>query len=50
MEREILLQRGGVSVPIYVSEPEFGAPTRLVLGVHGLGGSARDEIHTGIAE
>ena len=50
MEREILLQRGGVSVPIYVSEPEFGEPTRLVLGVHGLGGSARDEIQTGIAE
>ena len=50
MEREILLQRGGVSVPIYVSEPEYGAPTRLVLGVHGLGGSARDAIQTGIAE
>lgn len=50
MEREILLQRGGVSVPVFVSEPEFGEPTRVVLGVHGLGGSARDEIQTGIAE
>ncbi len=50
MEREILLQRGGITVPIYVSEPEFGAPTRLVLGVHGLCGSARDQIQTGIAE
>lgn len=50
MEREILLQRGGITVPVYVSEPEFGAPTRLVLGVHGLCGSARDQIQTGIAE
>ena len=50
MEKESMLQRGGVRVPIYVSEPEYGQPTRLVLGVHGLGGSARDEIQTGIAE
>ena len=50
MEREIMLQRGGITVPIYVSEPEYGAPARLVLGVHGLGGSARDRIQTGIAE
>ena len=50
MEREIMLRSGDLCVPVYVSEPEYGAPTRLVLGVHGLGGSARDAIQTGIAE
>ena len=50
MEREIMLECGSVCTPLYVSEPEFGAPTRLVLGVHGLCGSARDRIQTGIAE
>ena len=50
MEREILLERGGLLTPIYVSEPEIGAPARLVLGVHGIGGSAEDAIQVGIAE
>lgn len=50
MEREILLERGGLQTPVYLSEPEYGAPARLVLGVHGLGGSAEDEIQLGIAE
>lgn len=50
MEREILLERGGLQTLVKVAEPEFGAPARLVLGVHGIGGSADDEIQTGIAE
>lgn len=50
MEREILLERNGLQIPVKVSEPEYGAPARLVLGVHGLGGSAKDDIQTGIAE
>lgn len=50
MEREIILERGDLQTLVKVSEPEFGAPARLVLGVHGLGGSADDAIQTGIAE
>lgn len=50
MEREILLERGGLQTLIKVSEPDFGAPARLVLGVHGLGGSTDDAIQAGIAE
>ena len=50
MEREILLERGGLKTPVKVSEPDFGIPERLVIGVHGLCGSADDEIQTGIAE
>ncbi len=50
MEREILLERGGMHTLVKISEPDFGAPARLVLGVHGFGGSAEDEIQRGIAE
>ncbi len=50
MEREILLERGGLLTPVKVSEPDFEKPRRLVLGVHGFAGSAEDEIQVGIAE
>ncbi len=50
MEREILLERGGLLTPVKVSEPDIGKPQRLVLGVHGFGGSAQDEIQVGVAE
>ena len=50
MEREILLERNGLQIPVKVSEPEFGVSQRIVLGVHGLGGSMEDEIQVGIAE
>ena len=50
MERDIILERGGLQTTVKVSEPDFGVPTRLVLGVHGLGGSTDDAIQTGIAE
>ena len=50
MEKEILLSRGNLEIPCKHTEPDDGVIRRLVLGVHGLGGSARDQIQTGIAE
>lgn len=50
MEKQFLLSQGELKIPCKLSEPEFGGIRRVVLGVHGLGGSARDEIQEGIAE
>ena len=50
MEKEILLSRGNLEIPCKHSEPDDGEIRRLVLGVHGLGGSANDQIQSGIAE
>lgn len=50
MEKNFLLSRGELNIPCKLSEPEEGEIRRVVLGVHGLGGSAMDEIQTGIAE
>lgn len=50
MERSIMLQQGALQIPVKVLEPEDGQIKRLVLGVHGLGGSTNDEIQAGIAE
>ena len=49
MEKEFILTRGELAIPVKVNEPDFELK-RVVLGVHGLGGSARDAIQTGIAE
>ena len=50
MEKEIMLTRGDLEIPCKLSEPEDGRICRVVLGVHGIGGSASDAIQAGIAE
>lgn len=50
METTFLLSRGELKVPCRLSEPEDGVIRRVVLGVHGFGGSAGDRIQVGIAE
>ncbi len=50
MEKTILLTQGSLEIPCKLSVPEDGDVRRIVLGVHGLGGSTMDEIQVGIAE
>ena len=50
MEQELLLNQGLLQIPCRLSEPEDGDIRRVVLGVHGLGGSSKDTIQTAIAE
>ncbi len=50
MERAFSISHNGVSVNGILNQPDFGPVRRVVLGVHGLGGSMADEIQTGIAE
>jgi len=50
MEREFVLKKGTLSIPCRLSAPDSGTPCRVVLGVHGLGGSMEDAIQAGIAE
>ena len=49
MEKEFLLTRGDLRIPVKVNESDFEI-RRVVLGVHGIGGSAMDSIQAGIAE
>ena len=49
MEKEIMLTSGELTIPIKINESDFGVQ-RLVLSVHGLGGSSADDIQTSIAE
>lgn len=50
MEMRYTIQNGGREIPCILQAPDYGQPQRIVLGVHGLGGSMEDEIQTGIAE
>ncbi len=50
MEMRYTIQCGGREIPCILQTPEYGQPQRIVLGVHGLGGSMADEIQAGIAE
>ncbi len=50
MDRSFLLTKGALEIPCKLSEPEDGDIRRVVLGVHGLGGSAMDDIQRAIAE
>jgi len=50
MEKEFLLESGDLLVPCKVCAPDRGTVRRVVLGVHGFGGSMEDEIQAGIAE
>ena len=50
MEKTFTLTSGELRIPCKLLAPEDGRVRRLVLGVHGLGGSTEDEIQKGIAE
>ena len=50
MEKYMILQRNGIEIPCHLSAPDQGDVHRVVLGVHGFGGSAKDSIQTSIAE
>ena len=50
MEMRYTIDRGGRKIPCILQTPEYGEPQRIVLGVHGLGGSMEDQIQAGIAE
>ena len=50
MEKKFILSRNGIDVLCRQTEPDFGDIRRIVLGVHGLGGSSIDAIQSGIAE
>ena len=50
MERSLILTRGELKIPCKVTVPDFGEIRRVVLGVHGMGGSMVDDIQKSIAE
>ncbi len=50
MEREFILSNCGRNTPCILREPDIGRPRRVVLGVHGIGGSKADDIQVSIAE
>ena len=50
MEKKFILSRNGIDVLCRQTEPDFGDIRRIVLGVHGIGGSSVDAIQSGIAE
>lgn len=50
MEKHFLLTQGTLQIPCILTEPEFGQIRRIVLGVHGLGGSTGDAIQESISE
>ena len=50
MEKEFQLCEGILNIPCKLTTPEQGDICRIVLGVHGFGGNANDEIQAGIAE
>ena len=50
MEQRLMISRGGLETPCILSEPEYGSPRRIVVGVHGFGGSMADPIQVSIAE
>ncbi len=49
MEKEFILEHGDLRIPVKVNEPDLEI-RRVVLGVHGICGSAMDDIQTAIAE
>lgn len=50
MERKFVLSRGELDTPCILREPDHGTPVRVVLGVHGFGGSMRNTLLESIAE
>ena len=50
METKFTLSQNGLTIPCRLLEPDFGDIRRIVVGVHGLGGSMEDPIQTALAE
>ncbi len=50
MEKQFLLNSGELKIACKLTEPLSGTVRRVILGVHGFGGSADDQIQSGIAE
>ena len=50
METKFVISNGGRVTPCILREPDTGRPRRVVLGVHGIGGSKADNIQVSIAE
>lgn len=50
MEKSFILTRGQLQIPCRLTHPDHGNVRRVVLGVHGFGGSMNDAIQEGIAE
>ena len=50
MEKDFVLSNGKLHIPCKLSAPSHGMIRRVVLGVHGFGGSTQDAIQEGIAE
>lgn len=50
MEQKFTISNGGRNTPCILREPDSGRPQRVVLGVHGIGGSKNDSIQVSIAE
>ena len=50
METKFVISNGGRVTPCILREPDTGCPRRVVLGVHGIGGSKADNIQVSIAE
>ena len=50
MEQTVFLTCGKWNIPCKITQPDDHPVSQVVLGVHGLCGSARDQIQTGIAE
>ena len=50
MEKHFLLTHGSSKTPVILQVPDGMPVQRVVLGVHGIGGSSQDPIQSGIAE
>ena len=50
MEQRFVISAGGRETPCLLCAPDFGEPQRIVIGVHGIGGSMHDAIQESIAE
>jgi dCMP deaminase len=50
MERSFFLTHGALKTPCILTIPDGMPVQRIVLGVHGIGGSSQDAIQTGISE
>ena len=48
--KSFVLSHRELQIPCKLFEPDYGEIRRIVLGVHGIGGSSADEIQEGIAE
>lgn len=50
MEQRLTIPCGEMETPCLLLEPDYGTLRRIVLGVHGFGGSMRDPIQESLAE